>query len=63
MQEYTPPLAVVLGVPNVLLGPISLGTFCLLGRDTGFCRNLPFAIQGANERDPNAPDPNLLELT
>ena len=30
-----------LSVPNVLLGPISLGTFCFLGRNTGLQRT-PF---------------------
>ena len=35
LQTCTPLLAVALWVPNVLLGPISLGIFCFLGRDTG----------------------------
>ena len=34
-----PLLAVPLWVPNVLLGPISLGILCFLGRDTGLYRN------------------------
>ena len=41
LKECTPLLAKSLWVPHVLLGPISLGSFCL-GGDTGFCRN-PFA--------------------
>ena len=42
MQKCTSLLAAALGVPNLLLGPIYLIIFCLLGRDTGLCRN-PFA--------------------
>ena len=37
--KCAPLLAVPLWVPNVLLGPISLGIFGFLGRDSRLCRN------------------------
>ena len=38
--EMPPLLAVALCVPKVLLGPVFLGIFGFLGRDTAICRNL-----------------------
>ena len=41
-QHCAPLLAVALWVPNALLRPKPLDSFCFLGCDTGFCEN-PFA--------------------
>ena len=39
LQECAPLFAVALWVPDVQLAPISLGSFCFLGHNTGFCSN------------------------
>ena len=43
LQKCTPLLAVALWVPNILLGPVSLGIIRFLGRDARLCRS-PFLV-------------------